>query len=614
MSGSPWLVARRSGRCRHDALVGARRRRPRGRSSRPSAGGFREPDSSDPRTSRDVRGQSAPRPMRAARTGRYVDQVEPADTRLDRLDALVPRRQPVGDRRRASAPSFTVVRPRRPVRRRATPKFDYRDRRRARACCSSLGVQPAVLLPPARARSRRCSSAPSSLVLARDRSTTRRTCSRRCSLVGAYTVGAYCAGAEAGDRRRARSSPGCSSSRSSASPTRRGANLVLERRVLRRGVLLRLDACGTAGSTSSSSRSAPPTLERERDEEAKRAVADERLRIAQELHDVVAHSMGVIAVQAGVGAHVIDTDPAEAKKSLEAISDDEPLDAHRDPPPARRAARRRARRRVPARARASPTSTGSSPTSTAPASPVDVHGRRRARRRAARRRPHRVPHRAGGAHQRVEARRARARRRVTVGYEPGALAPRDRRRRPRRQRPRRPTAGHGLSACASASACTAGRSRPGPRTGGGFRVVAELPYGERANDPGRGRRRPGARAQRLRRVAALGRRHRGRRRGRQRRGGRRARARASGPTSSSWTSACPRWTASRRPAGSSATRDRDPRADPHDVRPRRVRVRARCAPARAASCSRTRCPTSSSPRCASSPTARRCSRRRSPAA
>ena len=62
-------------------------------------------------------------------------------------------------------------------------------------------------------------------------------------------------------------------------------------------------------------------LERERDEEAKRAVADERLRIAQELHDVVAHSMGVIAVQAGVGAHVIDDDPAEAKRSLTAISD-----------------------------------------------------------------------------------------------------------------------------------------------------------------------------------------------------------------------------------------------------------------------------------------------------
>jgi signal transduction histidine kinase len=61
-------------------------------------------------------------------------------------------------------------------------------------------------------------------------------------------------------------------------------------------------------------------LERERDEEAARAVADERLRIAQELHDVVAHSMGVIAVQAGVGAYVIEVDRAEAKRSLEAIS------------------------------------------------------------------------------------------------------------------------------------------------------------------------------------------------------------------------------------------------------------------------------------------------------
>ena len=61
-------------------------------------------------------------------------------------------------------------------------------------------------------------------------------------------------------------------------------------------------------------------LEQDREEEARRAVAEERLHIAQELHDVVAHSMGVIAVQAGVGAHVIDTDPQEAKKSLEAIS------------------------------------------------------------------------------------------------------------------------------------------------------------------------------------------------------------------------------------------------------------------------------------------------------
>ena len=51
------------------------------------------------------------------------------------------------------------------------------------------------------------------------------------------------------------------------------------------------------------------------------AVTEERLRIARELHDVVAHSMSLIAVQAGVGAHVIRTDPAAAEQSLDVIAD-----------------------------------------------------------------------------------------------------------------------------------------------------------------------------------------------------------------------------------------------------------------------------------------------------
>lgn len=55
-------------------------------------------------------------------------------------------------------------------------------------------------------------------------------------------------------------------------------------------------------------------------ESAARVLAEERLRIAQELHDVVAHSMSVIAVQAGVGAHVVDQQPEQAKSALEAIS------------------------------------------------------------------------------------------------------------------------------------------------------------------------------------------------------------------------------------------------------------------------------------------------------
>src|SRR3984885_3513999 len=49
------------------------------------------------------------------------------------------------------------------------------------------------------------------------------------------------------------------------------------------------------------------------------AVADERLRIAPELHDVVAHSMSVIAVQAGYGQYVIDDSPDGAREALGAI-------------------------------------------------------------------------------------------------------------------------------------------------------------------------------------------------------------------------------------------------------------------------------------------------------
>jgi signal transduction histidine kinase len=60
-------------------------------------------------------------------------------------------------------------------------------------------------------------------------------------------------------------------------------------------------------------------LEREREVRARKAVIEERLRIAQELHDVVAHAMSVIAVQSGVGNHVIETQPAEAQKALAAI-------------------------------------------------------------------------------------------------------------------------------------------------------------------------------------------------------------------------------------------------------------------------------------------------------
>ena len=52
---------------------------------------------------------------------------------------------------------------------------------------------------------------------------------------------------------------------------------------------------------------------------AEQAVADERLRIARELHDVVAHSMSVVTVQAGMARMVLEDDPEKARRSLIAI-------------------------------------------------------------------------------------------------------------------------------------------------------------------------------------------------------------------------------------------------------------------------------------------------------
>ena len=49
------------------------------------------------------------------------------------------------------------------------------------------------------------------------------------------------------------------------------------------------------------------------------AITAERLRIARELHDVVAHSMTVVAVQAGFGEYVFDRQPGEARSALAAI-------------------------------------------------------------------------------------------------------------------------------------------------------------------------------------------------------------------------------------------------------------------------------------------------------
>ena len=60
-------------------------------------------------------------------------------------------------------------------------------------------------------------------------------------------------------------------------------------------------------------------LAQQRADEGRRAVSEERLRIARDLHDVVAHSISVIAVQAGVANHVSDERPELVRQALGTI-------------------------------------------------------------------------------------------------------------------------------------------------------------------------------------------------------------------------------------------------------------------------------------------------------
>lgn len=56
------------------------------------------------------------------------------------------------------------------------------------------------------------------------------------------------------------------------------------------------------------------------EEVARRQSSEERLRIARELHDIIGHSLGTIAVQAGVGRHLMETEPEKAAEALDNIA------------------------------------------------------------------------------------------------------------------------------------------------------------------------------------------------------------------------------------------------------------------------------------------------------
>jgi signal transduction histidine kinase len=60
-------------------------------------------------------------------------------------------------------------------------------------------------------------------------------------------------------------------------------------------------------------------LEREREQDARRAAAEEQARIARELHDVIAHNVSVMVLQAAGGREVFEADPNRAREALAAI-------------------------------------------------------------------------------------------------------------------------------------------------------------------------------------------------------------------------------------------------------------------------------------------------------
>src|SRR4051794_2985771 len=80
-------------------------------------------------------------------------------------------------------------------------------------------------------------------------------------------------------------------------------------------------ALGTGTEVVRSRRERFAEVARSRAEARRREASEERLQMAQELHDVLAHNISLISVQAGVGLHLLDEQPEQARRSPTAIKD-----------------------------------------------------------------------------------------------------------------------------------------------------------------------------------------------------------------------------------------------------------------------------------------------------
>ena len=219
-------------------------------------------------------------------------------------------------------------------------------------------------------------------------------------------------------------------------------------------------------------------LRREREENARRAVLDERVRIARELHDVVAHHVSVMGVQAGAARRVMApaagpgrggarprSRPRAGRPSLElqrllGFLRREGQDDELAPQP----------------------DLAQLPELVAQAGgddlAVELRGRGRAAAAARHARALRLPRDPGGAHQHPQALARGTAATVRVAYGPAALEVEVRRRR-RAAAPAPAGGGHGLIGMRERVRLHGGHLRAGPRPGGGFAVHATFPLNGR---------------------------------------------------------------------------------------------------------------------------------------
>ena len=223
-------------------------------------------------------------------------------------------------------------------------------------------------------------------------------------------------------------------------------------------------------------------LRHEQEERAHAAVALERTRIARELHDVVAHHLSVISVQAGLARYVIDSDASTAARALDTVlgTCSEALDELR---------------RILTLFRASPRETKSYATSAGLSQLPDLVERLRVSGVAVTVRTSGTPRPlAPGADlcayrvvqessTNILKHAPDSRAEIHLGYEPTAIAIRVTNDGP--LRPSGSGTGHGLAGMRERAGLYGGTLQAGPRPQGGFEVLLVLPLaGAAADNPG----------------------------------------------------------------------------------------------------------------------------------